>query len=238
VLSSSPGRAGDEDVVGPLRESIAAAAVIVEGRAGQSYASWDGTDPATIRTYTPFSVVRVLKGAEPSAQILLQQRGGEVAGASAPLRGAEFSDGEEAIVFLGAQDPADGSYDVFTGRSGKFQVQRDEAGRAVLDVRLGADASAFGRAEKAPGTGLARVPAELFEHLASGAAPEGPVAAGATQPQQRGGGAPVREQNTGREPSAKAAGLLKSRVLIFAALAIAVLALVLTRLRRRRTRWT
>jgi hypothetical protein len=159
----------DDDVVGPLRESITAAAVIVEGEAERPYASWNGADPATIRTYTPFLVTRVLKGAVPAARILLRQTGGDVGGASAVMRGAEFSAGEQAILFLGARDQGDGSYDVSGGRRGKFVVQRDESGRSVLEVRLGADASAYGRAEKAPGTGLARVPVELFEQLAAGA---------------------------------------------------------------------
>src|SRR5262249_41745604 len=65
VLSSAVAWAGDDDVVGPLRDSIAAAAVIVEGEAELAYMSWDGADPATIRTYTPFRVSRVLKGALP-----------------------------------------------------------------------------------------------------------------------------------------------------------------------------
>ena len=82
--------------------------------------------------------------------------------------GAPFSTGG-LIVFLGTRDPGDGSYDVSGGRKGEFFVQRDDSGRRVLDVRLGADASAYGRAEKAPGTGLARVPVELFEQLSAGA---------------------------------------------------------------------
>jgi len=161
--------ADDDDVVGPLRDSIAAATVIIEGEAESPYASWDGADPATIRTYTPFRVTRVLKGAAPAARLLLRQAGGDVGGASAVMRGAEFSAGEQAIVFLGTRDPRDGSYDISGGRKGKFVVQRDDSGRSVLDVRLGADAAAYGRAEKAPGTGLARVPVELFEQLAAGA---------------------------------------------------------------------
>jgi hypothetical protein len=161
--------ADDDEVVGPLRESIAAAPVIVEGEAERSYASWDGADTASIRTYTPFAVTRVLKGAVPAARILLRQPGGDVGGASAVMRGAGFSEGEQAIVFLGTRDQVDGSYDVSGGRRGKFVVLRDDSGRPVLDLRLGADASAYGRAEKAPGTGLARVPVELFEQLAAGA---------------------------------------------------------------------
>jgi hypothetical protein len=168
VLSSAADWAGDDDVVGPLRESMAAAPVIVEGEAERPYTSWNGADPATIRTYTPFTVTRVLKGAPPAPRILLRQPGGDVGGASAAMRGAEFGEGEQAIVFLGAQDPGDGSYDVSGGRRGKFVVQHDDSGRPMLDVRWGADASAYGRAEKAPGTGLARVPLELFEQLATG----------------------------------------------------------------------
>jgi hypothetical protein len=169
VLSSAVAWADDDDVVGPLRGSIAGAAVIIEGEAERPYASWDGADPSTIRTYTPFRVTRVLKGAAPAARVLLRQPGGEVGGASAVMRGAEFSAGEPAIVFLGTRDPRDGSYDISGGRRGKFVVQRDDSGRPVLEVRLGADAAAYGRAEKAPGTGLARVPVELFEQLAEGA---------------------------------------------------------------------
>jgi hypothetical protein len=168
VLSSAPAWADDDDVVGPLRESIAAATVILEGEAERPYVSWDGADPATIKTYTPFRVTRMLKGSGPAVRFLLRQPGGDVGGASAVIRGAEFTEGEQAIVFLGTRDPRDGSYDVSGGRKGKFTVQHDDTGRPVLDVRLGADASAYGRAEKAPGTGLARVPVELFEQLAAG----------------------------------------------------------------------
>src|SRR6516165_7534394 len=139
VLSSATAWAGDDDVVGPLRESIAAAPVIVEGEAERPYTSWNGADPTTIRTYTPFTVTRVLKGASPAARILLRQPGGDVGGASAAMRGAEFNEGEQAIVFLGTQDPGDGSYDVAGGRRGKFVIHRDASGRPVLDVRLGAD---------------------------------------------------------------------------------------------------
>jgi hypothetical protein len=112
----------------------------------------------------------VLKGTPPAAtRILLRQPGGDVGGASAVARGAEFTEGEQALVLLGSQNPDDRSYDILAGRRGKFVVHHDESGRAVLDVRLGADASAYGRAEKAPGTGLSRVPVELFEQLAAGA---------------------------------------------------------------------
>jgi hypothetical protein len=185
-FGSASAWADDDDVVGPLSESIAAASVIIEGEAEDPYVSWNGSDPATIRTYTPFIVTRVLKGAEPPARILLRQAGGEVGGASTVTHGAEFSEGEQAIVFLGSRDPRDGSYDVAGGSKGKFLVQHDDSGRPVLDVRFGADASAYGRAEKAPGTGLARVPVELFDQLAAGARIESVAEFERTQNRTRG----------------------------------------------------
>jgi hypothetical protein len=234
VLSSATAWAGDDDVVGPLRESIAAASVIVEGEAERPYTSWNGADPTTIRTYTPFTVTRVLKGAPPAARILLRQPGGDVGGASAAMRGAEFNEGERAIVFLGTQDPGDGSYDVSGGRRGKFVVQRDASGRPVLDVRLGADASAYGRAEKAPGTGLARVPVEFFEQLAAGATIES-VADFAREPGRAPGLSRTSEPN---EQKAAAAPLSPParRVTLHVLLAIAVfvaLATVAWLMRRR-----
>jgi hypothetical protein len=35
------------------------------------------------------------------------------------MRGSEFSEGEQAILFLGPQDPGDGSYDVSMGHAGR-----------------------------------------------------------------------------------------------------------------------
>jgi hypothetical protein len=159
--------AGD-DIVGPLRESIAAAPLIVEGYAERPYTSWDGTDRASIRTYTPLRITRVLKGKLEASRIILRQAGGDVGGTTAVAAGAEFSEGEESIVFVGSQDAGDGSYDVMSGARGKFVILHDESGRAVLEVRLGADASAYTSRERAPGILLARVPVELFEQLAMG----------------------------------------------------------------------
>jgi hypothetical protein len=236
VLSGALAWADDDDVVGPLRESIAAAPIIVEGTAERPYASWDGTDPTTIRTYTPFTVTRVLKGAEPAARILLRQPGGDVGGATAVPRGAEFSEGEQAIVFLGTHDPGDQSYEVSGGRRGKFVVQRDKSGRPVLDVRLGADASAYERAEKAPGTGLARVPVELIEQLAAGSTIESLADFERAQGRAR-NSSRASELNELKQPAARLnprAGRSNLRVLLAVALLVALVTCAwLTRRRAR-----
>jgi len=142
------------------------------------------------------------------------------------MRGAEFSEGERAIVFLGALDPKDGSYDVSGGRKGKFVVQHDDLGRSVLDVRLGADASAYGRAEKAPGTGLARVPVELFEQLAAGARIESVADFARTQARTH-NSSRSSEPNEVKQPAAPMsprAGASKLPILLACALLAALLA--------------
>ena len=158
-----------DDIVGPLSERISAASVVVEGTAGRSYAAWDGADPATICTYTPFTVWRVLKGDLLASPILLRQPGGEIGGVQATqAAAAEFADGEHVILLLGEQDARDRSYDIAGRRQGKYHVTLDSTGLAGVDVRLGVDAEAYSNREKAPGTLLARIPLELIVRLARG----------------------------------------------------------------------
>lgn len=181
-------------------------------------------------------VARVLKGQEPEPRILLRQAGGDVGGASAATGGAEFSEGERAIVFLGARDPGDGSYDIGGGRRGKFIVQRDGSGRPVLDVRFGADASAYGRAEKAPGTGLTRVPVELFEQLAAGAKIESVADFERTQ-DRPGNSSRPREPNRPKQPTAPLqVRMPRSDLPVLLAVAVLVTLVTVVWLMRRRVR--
>jgi hypothetical protein len=219
--------AGD-DIVGPLRESIAAAPLIVEGYAERPYTSWDGADRASIRTYTPLRITRVLKGKLEASRIILRQPGGDVGGTNAVAAGAEFSEGEQAIVFVGRQDPGDSSYDVRSGPRGKFVVLYDESGRAVLEVRLGADASAYTSREKAPGVLLARVPVELFEQLAMGGEFESVAEFERTRSSQSGASPPPPPNNvtqTAWVGSRSSGSSTVNRGLWIAAAALAVLGL-------------
>jgi hypothetical protein len=169
VLATVGAAARADEVVAPVAERIRAAPLIVEGLAGRGDASWDGADPATIVTYTPFTVTRVLKGALPKAAIVLRQHGGAVGGAEAlDSAAAQFDDGERALVFVGQSDPRDASYDIVGGARGKYRITTDAEGQDGLDVRLGVDAAAFSSKEKAPGTLLGRLSLETFERLARG----------------------------------------------------------------------
>ena len=162
-------RASDE--IAPLAERLHAASLVVDGEAGRPYTSWNGTDPATIVTYTPFAVHRVLKGRLSSNSILLREPGGEVGGASAAAdTSTSFVEGERDVLLLGERDARDGSYSLAMSR-GSYQVTRDPTGQDGLDIHLGVDAAAYPSRERGAGTPRAHVPLEVVERLARGDPP-------------------------------------------------------------------
>lgn len=164
-----------DEVTDLLAERIQAAPLIVEGEAGRGYASWDGTDPGSISTFTPLTVARVLKGVLAEDHILLRQPGGSVGGASRmePLA-AQFEPEEHVIVFLGPRDPGDGSFDIDGGALGAYRVTTDAGGVPAVTVRLGVDAATYSSREKAPGTLLGLVTVETFAQLAADSPPGQP----------------------------------------------------------------
>jgi hypothetical protein len=168
LLAFLTGAALANDAVASLAARLRAAAVVVDGQAGRPYTAWNGTDPATIVTYTPFAVHRVLKGQLANTSILLREPGGEVGGAGAAGdAGTEFVEDERDVVLLGERDPRDGSYPITVNR-GIYQVTRDANGRDTLEIHLGVDAGTYPSREKGSGTPPVRVPLELVERLAHG----------------------------------------------------------------------
>jgi hypothetical protein len=177
LIWAATGRAGsnEDESIRALIERMGAAPMVLEGVTGRSYTAWDGSDPSTIRTYTPFHVDDVLKGQLEQSDILLRQPGGEVGGArAAGAVGAEFDFRERLIVLIGERDPVDGSYDIPARLEGVYRITQDAAGSSGIDVRLGADAGAYSNKEKAPGTLLTRIPVDRFEQLARGAPSQDP----------------------------------------------------------------
>jgi hypothetical protein len=168
--------APDSDELGPLAERLRAASVVVDGEAGKSYTAWNGTDPASIVTYTPFAVHRVLKGQLANPSILVRVPGGEIGGVSAPGDAStNFAEGERDIVLLRERDPRDGSYSLAMSR-GSYQVTRGANGGDGLDIHLGVDAGSYPSRERGSGTPRTRVPLELVERLARGDHPAGAAA--------------------------------------------------------------
>jgi hypothetical protein len=175
LVASALNAAPENDAVAPLAERLRTAAVVMDGKAGAPYTSWNGTDPATIVTYTPFEVQRVLKGELASTSILLRQPGGAVGGVSAMGDASTtFVDGERDIVLLGERDPRDGSYPMAMNR-GSYRVTRDANGQDGLDIHLGVDAGTYPSRERGSGTPPVRVPLELVERLARGEHAAAPV---------------------------------------------------------------
>lgn len=167
-----------------LIERIRGASLIVEGETGRPYTGWDGSDRATVRTYTPFRIDTVLKGQLSDHDIVLRQPGGDVDGSAVGI-GAAFDAGERLIVFLGERDAADNSYVIPAQMEGAFRVTQDSSGGYGIDVRLGADASAYSNREKAPGTLLTRISVDRFERLAR-SMPDGGNRASAGDAPERG----------------------------------------------------
>ena len=110
------------------------------------------------------------------------------------------------------------------------------AAHGATDVRWGADASAYGRAEKAPGTGLARVPLELFKQLAAGGKIES-VADFAREQDRAPDLSPTREPNEHKPPAAPQKPLAR-HVDFYVLLAVAMFAAltIVAWLMRRRDR--
>ncbi len=224
-----------DEVVDRLAERIGAAPLIVEGEAGRGYVSWDGADPASIGTFTPLVITRVLKGALREDHVLLRQPGGETGGASrAEPLAAQFEPGERVIVFLGRRDPGDGSYDIDGGALGTYRVVPDAHGVPVAAVRLGVDVATYSSREKAPGTLLGQVTVETFAQLAAGAPAGRPVSA-PNGARPAAGGAPPRVPGQTPQAPARDRDLHKFAVIALAAsLGASVIAWRL--MRRRSTR--
>jgi hypothetical protein len=175
LVACLTGAAGTGDAVKSLTIRLRAAVIVVDGEAGRPYTAWNGTDPATIVTYTPFTVRRVLKGRLSNSSILLREPGGEVGGVNAAGdASATFVEGERDVVLLGERDPRDDSYPVSMNR-GSYLVTRDESGQDGLDIHLGVDAGTYPSREKGSGTPPVRVPLELVERLARGDASAAPA---------------------------------------------------------------
>jgi hypothetical protein len=166
LIASLPSAGRASDAIRSLAERLQSADVVVDGEAGRPYTAWNGTDPATVVTYTPFAVHRVLKGHLATASILLRQPGGEVGGVGAAGdASSEFVEGERDVVLLGERDLRDGSYPITMSR-GTYQVTRDANGRDSLDIHLGVDAATYPSREKGSGTPPMHVPLEFIERLA------------------------------------------------------------------------
>lgn len=104
-----------------------ASVAIVRGRVVAVDSAWDGAGGGAIYTYVVVRVRETLKGDVPK-RITLKQLGGTVGNMTLAVDGqAEFTRGEEVVLFLGVR-PRDLTLETSTLWQGKWTVRRDLGG--------------------------------------------------------------------------------------------------------------
>lgn len=120
----------------PFPESVKEAPVIVRGRVGAKKADWVlGSDGSKrIYTFWELRIDELIKGDTSSkTSLLMRELGGEKDGVGMQVAGtADFSRGEDVVVFLGLQND-DGSHDLRGMMMSKFTIRRRDDGREILE---------------------------------------------------------------------------------------------------------
>lgn len=116
--------------------------VIVRGKVARSVAGWDA-DKRRIWTWTELVVTERVKGAA-SGVVLMKQPGGEVEGFGQAVAGtAQFTEGEDVVVFLDRAPDERGTWRVYGMSAGKISItttggksvaQRDTTGLAFASA--------------------------------------------------------------------------------------------------------
>ena len=121
----------------PFSDSVQGAPAIVRGTIGVNHADWSKDAEAVVRLYTYYElqIKEVVKGPSKlgdSPTMMIRELGGEKEGVSMQITGtAQFSPGEDVVVFLKAVNP-DSSYDILGMMTGKYGVKTDESGEEYL----------------------------------------------------------------------------------------------------------
>ncbi|MBN21014.1 MAG: hypothetical protein CL678_06965 [Bdellovibrionaceae bacterium] len=117
----------------PFEERVGLTPFVVQGRVLRSYSDWgDEGHQRKIFTFHQLEVIEVLKGSVNSNEMILRTLGGEKDGVGMKVPGAaQFSQGEEVVVFLGEKQPDD-SYPLFALSRGKYDIV-ERSGKQVLE---------------------------------------------------------------------------------------------------------
>jgi hypothetical protein len=138
------------------QEMGAGSALVVQGRVTGIHSYWNGTH-TKILTEARVSVDRSFKGSA-VGEVTVLQLGGTVGHVRMNVEGAvSWERGEEVLLFLEPFRP--GSYQVYGLSLGKYDIERDERGRAFVRGAGEGAAQLLGapRQERAP-----RVPLDTF----------------------------------------------------------------------------
>ncbi|MCP3141174.1 hypothetical protein [Pyxidicoccus xibeiensis] len=147
---------------------------VVHGVVRRVESRWSG-DKMRIVTDVEIQVTESLKG-QPGGTVLVTQPGGRVGDVGQVVHGlAAFTPGEEVVVFLEKRGAR--AFRVHAMAQGKYQVRRDEDGKAALAVPEASEALLLDPVTRKPSQS-ARQPMSLVElkaavRAALGAAPKG-----------------------------------------------------------------
>ena len=134
----------------PFEEVVDETELIVKGRVGDSVVNWGDTADVgrKIFTYTKIESVEVIRGDVRDSTIQIRELGGEKDGLGMKISGtAEFSLGEEVVVFLHPKLNSDGSYAVKGMMLSKLVVTKGVGGEEILEgPALANDPGHFGHA--------------------------------------------------------------------------------------------
>lgn len=153
----------------PLVDVIKESHFIVRGKPQGSYSAWDKTGRKTLYSYTDFVVSEVIKGNLKDLRILVRQPGGSKDGIEMHVPGsATFVRDEEMVLLLGEKNEEDESYDVPGLATGKYTVERSEAGEPLLVNALGAGEIYDPKHDEKTLSYNSKIPLESFRKVVKG----------------------------------------------------------------------
>lgn len=121
----------------PFPETLKNSSIMARGRIGKSTVDWSTLSDGSkhIFTFTELEVTEVLKGNLKPGLIRMREMGGDKDGVGMVISGtAEFTKGEEVVVFLAEPAPGtnDSSYPLQGMMMGKFTIEKGEDGKEYL----------------------------------------------------------------------------------------------------------
>ena len=120
-----------------IAELTAAASMIVEGQATESWSAWN-PQHTLIYTFTRVHVSKTLKGTN-DGTVLLKQLGGNAGGYTQKVAGVHpMMSGDQAVLFLRPSEAHDGTVVIVGLMQGNFRIEREAKSGAVV-VNNGVD---------------------------------------------------------------------------------------------------
>lgn len=119
----------------PFPDAVKEAQMVARGVIGANYVDWGQSADGQKRIYTYYElkVEEVFKGSLEVNTIAMRELGGEKDGVGMQIAGtAQFSRGEDVVVFLSSEPNSDGSYDLRGMMMAKFGIRREDDGSEVL----------------------------------------------------------------------------------------------------------